>query len=235
MSETDDKALTPQRSIRSFVIRGGRMTVAQERALKELWPKYALEFSGSTLDLDQAFGRRAARRMEIGFGIGEVIAALAAAHPDDDFIGVEVHRPGVGRLLLAAESLRLCNLRVICHDAVEVLKSAVNAASLDEVLIFFPDPWHKKRHHKRRLIQPDFVALVASRLKPQGVLRLATDWHEYAEQILQVCSESPLLENLDPRGYTNRPEFRPATRFERRGERLGHGVWDLAFRRKLTE
>jgi tRNA (guanine-N7-)-methyltransferase len=221
-----------RRPIRSFVLRAGRMTAAQERALAELWPSFGLDFDGRLLDLDAAFGRRAPRCLEIGFGTGEVIGALAAADPRTDFLGIEVHRPGVGRLLLQVRERALANVRIICHDAVEVLASALPNASFDTILIFFPDPWHKKRHHKRRLIDAAFVDLLADKLRPDGVLRLATDWQEYAEQMLAVCTACARLTSLDARGgYVERPEFRAPTRFERRGERLGHGVWDLAYRK----
>ncbi|MBU6379603.1 MAG: tRNA (guanosine(46)-N7)-methyltransferase TrmB, partial [Gammaproteobacteria bacterium] len=181
------------RRIRSFVLRAGRITAAQQRALETLWPRYGLEPplpSAAPLDLDAVFGRHAPRSLEIGFGNGDNLLALAAAHPERDFIGVEVHRAGVGHLLLCAEAAGLDNLRVICHDAVEVLEQAIAPAALDEVLILFPDPWHKKRHHKRRLVQPAFVALLASRLAPGGRLQLATDWEPYAQQMLEVVGAS---------------------------------------------
>jgi tRNA (guanine-N7-)-methyltransferase len=220
------------RSIRSFVTRAGRITEAQQRALEELWPKYGCELEGQPVDLDALFGRRAPRVVEIGFGNGENLAALAAAHPERDYLGIEVHRAGVGRLMLAAEQARLTNLRILCHDAVEVLERGLAAESLDEVLILFPDPWPKKRHHKRRLIQPAFVQLLASRLKPAGVLKLATDWEPYALQMLDVLRACPALANLAADGsFIERPAERVITRFEKRGTRLGHGVWDLAFRR----
>ena len=219
------------RPIRSFVMRTGRMTVGQTRALEELWPKYGVEFSAEPLSLDSLFGRTAPRTLEIGFGNGEHLAALAAAHPERDYFGIEVHRPGVGHLLLVASINNLTNVRVSSHDAVEVLREQIAEGSLDEVLVLFPDPWHKKRHHKRRLIQPPFVELIASRLRPGGVLRLATDWKEYALQMLEVLSAAKtLFINLSPTGdWMPRPEERAPTRFEKRGARLGHGVWDLAF------
>lgn len=224
--------MSQHRPIRSFVLREGRITAAQERALRELWPVYGLEFTAEPLDLDAVFGRRAPRCMEIGFGTGEVIGALAAANPDVDYLGVEVHRSGVGRLLLEAERARLRNLRVICHDAVEVLSTAIRDAALARVLIFFPDPWHKKRHHKRRLIDPAFVALLARKMQVGGVLQLATDWQPYAERMLEVCGADPDFASLSEDGtFVPRPEFRQPTRFERRGARLGHGVWDLAYER----
>jgi tRNA (guanine-N7-)-methyltransferase len=220
------------RAIRSFVTRAGRITEAQQRALEELWPKYGVEYAAQPLDLDSIFGRRAPRVIEIGFGNGENLAALAAAHPERDYLGIEVHRPGVGRLMLAAENAQLRNLRVVCHDAVEVLERQIPPDALDEVLILFPDPWHKKRHHKRRLIQTPFVALVVSRLARGGVLRLATDWEPYAVQMLEVLGANSSLRNLSAdNGFIERPTERVLTRFEKRGARLGHGVWDLAFQR----
>jgi tRNA (guanine-N7-)-methyltransferase len=223
----------PQRRVRSFVLRAGRVTAAQERALVELWPAYGVDFRDTRLDLDAAFGRSNTRRcLEIGFGAGEVIGALAQAHPDVDHLGIEVHRAGVGRLLLHAARADLKNVRIVCHDAVEVLGTAIDDASFDEILIFFPDPWHKKRHHKRRLIDGEFLALLADKMRPGAVLRLATDWEDYAQQILAVGNGAPALESLSPEGaYVPRPDFRPPTRFERRGARLGHGVWDLAYRK----
>ena len=217
--------------IRSFVRRAGRITAAQQRALDELAPRFELT-SSAALDLDQGFGRRAPRTLEIGFGNGENLAALAAAHPERDYLGVEVHRPGVGHLFLLAQQHALLNIRVVCHDAVEVLSSQLAENSLDEVLVLFPDPWPKKRHHKRRLIQPEFVTLLSSRLQVGGVLRLATDWQEYAEQMLLVLGDCAQLQNLSPtREFMPRDAGRLLTRFERRGQRLGHGVWDLAFER----
>jgi len=221
------------RSIRSFVIRAGRITEAQQRALEEQWPKYGVEFEPQPLDLDALFGRQAPRVVEIGFGNGENLAALAAAHPERDYLGIEVHRAGVGRLMLAAETGQLTNVRISNHDAVEVLEHQLPAQSLDEMLILFPDPWHKKRHHKRRLVQSPFISLAASRLRPGGVLRLATDWEAYAVQMLEVLGASDVLVNeSSDGGYIEKPAERITTRFEKRGQRLGHGVWDLAFRRK---
>jgi tRNA (guanine-N7-)-methyltransferase len=221
------------RPIRSFVIRTGRITEAQQRALAVLWPKYGVEFDPQPLDLDALFGRHAPCVVEIGFGNGENLEALAQAHPERDYLGIEVHRSGVGRLLNAIDGLGLTNVKVVCHDAVEVLQHQLPLQSLDELLILFPDPWHKKRHHKRRLIQPPFVELAASRLRTGGLLRLATDWEAYAAQMLEVLSACPSLENMSSTGgYIERPAERVVTRFERRGERLGHGVWDLAFRRR---
>ena len=223
----------PERRIRSFVLRAGRITAAQQRALDELWPRYGLSMH-ALLALDEVFGRSAARSLEIGFGNGDNLLALARAHPERDFIGVEVHRAGVGHLLLEAAAADLHNLRVVCHDAVEVLQQLIAPAALDEILILFPDPWHKKRHHKRRLIQADFVELLSSRLADGGRLQLATDWQPYAEQMLEVVGASPHFLNLaGVEGFMPRPEWRALTRFERRGQRLGHGVWDLSFARRV--
>ena len=219
------------RPIRSFVMRTGRMTSGQARALDDLWPRYGVEYSPAPLDLDALFGRRAPRTLEIGFGNGEHLASLAVANRERDYLGVEVHRPGVGHLFMLAASNDLTNVRASAHDAVEVLRDQIAPAALDEVLVLFPDPWHKKRHHKRRLIQPPFIELVATRLAPGGVLRLATDWEEYAVQMLEVMRGNPRFTNLSPGGdWMPRPEERAPTRFEKRGARLGHGVWDLAFR-----
>jgi tRNA (guanine-N7-)-methyltransferase len=220
----------PARTVRSFVTRAGRVTAAQERALAELWPKFGVPFESQGLDLDELFGRQAPRVMEIGFGNGDHLAGIAKARPERDYLGVEVHRAGVGRLLLAIEAEKLANVRIVCHDAVAVLEEQIPLASLAEVLILFPDPWPKKRHHKRRLIQSPFVALLAARLKKGAVLRLATDWQPYAEHMLEVLDAAPQLTNLAaPERFMPRPE-RAHTRFELRGERLGHAVWDLAYR-----
>jgi len=222
------------RPIRSFVMRAGRMTVAQTRALEELWPRYGVEYSPQPLSFDAVFGRAAPRTLEIGFGNGEHLATLAAAHPERDHFGIEVHKPGVGHLLLLAATNNLSNLRVSTHDAVEVLREQIAPASLDEVLVLFPDPWHKKRHHKRRLIQPPFVELIAARMRPGGRFKLATDWEEYALQMLEILgAANTLFKNLSPTGnWMPRPEERAPTRFEKRGARLGHGVWDLGFERR---
>lgn len=220
------------RAIRSFVTRGGRITPAQERALQELWPRYGVEPGDGPLDLDALFGREARRIAEIGFGNGDHLLALAAARPAEDFLGIEVHRPGVGRLLLQLQERGLGNVRVICRDAVEVLERHLGGPCLDEILILFPDPWPKKRHHKRRLVQPAFVSLAAERLKSGGALRLATDWGPYAAEMLETLSAEPRLRNVAADGrFVPRPPERSPTRFERRGERLGHEVWDLEFRR----
>ena len=221
------------RTIRSFVLRAGRMTSAQQKALDELGPRYGLPYATQPVDLDALFGRPARRVLEIGFGTGSHLASLAAAQPEVDFLGIEVHPPGVGFLLQLVATQGLTNVRVSNHDAVEVLTHQIPPASLDEVLILFPDPWHKKRHHKRRIVQDGFLELVAGRLKAGGVLRLATDWVPYAEHMLECLPRSPHFENLSPSGdYVPRDAVRTPTRFERRGERLGHEVRDLAFRRR---
>jgi tRNA (guanine-N7-)-methyltransferase len=224
---------TPRhRPIRSYVLRAGRMTEGQQRGFDENWGLYGLEYRPQLLDFDAAFGRPGRRVLEIGFGMGQSLLTMAAAEPETNFIGVEVHRPGVGKLLLGMREHQLSNIRVYCHDAVEVLNNCIEPGSLDTIQIFFPDPWHKKRHHKRRLIQPSFVELLGSRLKPGGVLHLATDWENYAEQMLEVLGADPHLHNMaGPGQYAPRPAHRPLTKFERRGERLGHGVWDLLFSR----
>ena len=225
-------ATTPRRGIRSFVMRAGRATAAQLRALEELWPIYGIE-SKEPLELDGVFGRRAPRMLEIGFGAGEALLAFAQAHPDIDCLGIEVHRPGVGHLMLGAHTAGLKNLRVMDRDAVEILRDQLPEASIAIAHIFFPDPWHKKRHHKRRLIQAPFAALLARVIEPGGTLRLATDWEHYALQMREVLDASTDFDNVaGDAGFIERSALRPLTRFERRGHRLGHGVWDLEYRRK---
>ena len=222
----------PARGIRSYVLRAGRITPAQRRALEELLPRHGIPYAPAALDLDRVFGRAAPRVLEIGFGNGDALVEVAARSPGRDFIGVEVHPPGVGHCLLAVESRGLANVRVIVHDAVEVLAHQIATASLDEVLLYFPDPWPKKRHHKRRIVQPEFAALVADRLKPGGRFKLATDWEPYAAWMLEVLDASPALANAAPAGgCVERPE-RGETRFERRGQRLGHRVFDLEYVRR---
>jgi len=220
--------LQERRPIRSFVLRQGRISNAQRRALADLLPVYGVPFSPAALDLDRVFGRAAPRILEIGFGMGETTATIAQQHPEKDFLGVEVHTPGVGSLLKRVAELHLKNVRVIQHDAVEVLRHMIPPAALDGVHIFFPDPWPKKRHHKRRLIQPPFLALLASRMKREATVHACTDWEDYAQQMLEVLSAEPLLENTVS-GYADRPHTRPQTKFERRGLELGHRVWDLVF------
>jgi tRNA (guanine-N7-)-methyltransferase len=221
-----------RRPIRSFVLRAGRMTPGQQRGFDENWGRWGLDAAASTLDFDQVFGRGGPRVLEIGFGMGQSLVAMAAAAPETNFIGIEVHRPGVGKLLHSMQEQGVDNIRVYCHDAVEVLRDCIPPASLDAVQIFFPDPWHKKKHHKRRLIQAPLVQQLVQCLKPDGVLHLATDWEDYAVQMMAVLSATPGLSNTHGEGqFAPRPEHRPLTKFELRGERLGHGVWDLVFRR----
>ena len=226
-------AIEHPRSIRSFVMRGGRITEAQQRALDCLWPQYGIGFQPAPLDVDAVFGRRAPVTLEIGFGNGDNLVAQAGMHPERNYLGIEVHRPGVGRLLLGLEERQLPHVRVICHDAVEVLAHQVAPQTLDEVLILFADPWPKKRHHKRRLVQAPFVELVTDRLRAGGVLRFATDWQPYADAVLEVLNATAQLHNLADDGtFVPRPTERTPTRFEKRGARLGHAVWDLAFERR---
>ncbi len=230
---TDSQDEVPElhrRRIRSFVTRAGRVSTGQRRALDELGPRFVLPFDGQLLDWTGAFGRSGARVLEIGFGMGATTAEIAARRPDDDFLGIEVHEPGVGALLKLIEEQNLTNIRIIQHDAVEVLEQMLPESGLDGVHIYFPDPWHKARHHKRRLIQPKFVGMLASRVRTGGYLHLATDWENYAEQMLEVLSAEPTLQNTVA-DYAPRPDYRPVTKFERRGLRLGHGVWDLMFRK----
>ena len=236
MSEIDESPASQQpyrRSVRSFVIRRGRSTVAQQRALDELWPKYGIELGAEPLDLDAAFGRNAPTLLEIGFGAGEALLSFAQANPAWNCLGIEVHPPGVGHLLLGIERAQLSNVRVIMHDAVEVLEQRMPPASIGLVHVFFPDPWPKKRHHKRRLIQPKFAALLARVLAPGGRLRLATDWEPYAHHMREVLDPlHDFVNRAGDSGFVPRPDERPLTRFEKRGHRLGHGVWDLEYRKE---
>ncbi|MGA8049709.1 MAG: tRNA (guanosine(46)-N7)-methyltransferase TrmB [Burkholderiales bacterium] len=221
-----------KRPIRSYVLRQGRTTPAQQRALGELFARYGIEFRDAPLSPVEIFGRKAPLVLEIGSGMGESTAAIAAAQPGTDFIAVEVHSPGVGSLLRKIEALELRNLRVVRHDAVEVLSHMIDDGALAGIHLFFPDPWPKKRHHKRRLVQPGFAALAARKLAPGGTLHAVTDWVDYAEQMLAVLSAEPLLENT-AHGFAPRPAHRPPTKFERRGLELGHPVHDLLFRRRM--
>jgi tRNA (guanine-N7-)-methyltransferase len=217
--------------IRSFVLRQGRVSKAQRRYHDEMMGRVGIPYAPSPLDFDAVFGRRAPRVLEIGFGMGETSAAIAEANPQNDYLGVEVHTPGVGSLCKLIAGKGLANLRIIQHDAVEVLRDMIPARALDGIHVFFPDPWPKARHHKRRLIQPPFAALLAGRLKAGGgYVHLATDWENYAEQMLAVLLAEPSLANTAG-GYVPRPAYRPPTKFEQRGLRLGHGVWDLVFTR----
>ena len=229
---TPEQPLEHRRTIKSFVMRAGRTTLGQQRGIELGWPKFGLELSDGLRDFDQVFGRQAPRTFEIGFGMGHSTLEMAAAAPEQDFIGVEVHKPGVGALLSGLLSQNLQNVRVYSCDALEVLRECVADASLDRVLLFFPDPWHKSRHHKRRIVQPAFAELIRQKLRVGGVLHMATDWQPYAEHMLEVLSAAPGYRNLATDGaYVPRPAERPVTKFERRGERLGHGVWDLKFQR----
>jgi tRNA (guanine-N7-)-methyltransferase len=219
------------KAIKSYVLRAGRTTSGQSKAFAELGPRFLLPYQSTLLDAPAAFGRSAPLILEIGFGMGDATAHIAGVRPDDNFLCCEVHEPGVGALLKRIGEQDLHNIRIVQHDAVEVLEHMLAPASLDGVHIFFPDPWHKKRHHKRRLIQPPLVAKLAARLKPGGYLHCATDWQPYAEQMLQVLGAEPLLQNTAA-DYAPQPAYRPLTKFENRGLRLGHGVWDLVFVRR---
>ena len=216
--------------IRSFVLRQGRVSNAQRHAVDTLLSVYGIAFAPGALDFERVFGRRAPMILEIGFGMGETTALIAKTHPENNYLGIEVHTPGVGALLKLTGEKGLSNLRIIQHDAVEVLEHMIAPATLAGAHIFFPDPWPKKRHHNRRLIQPGFVALLASRLAPGAYLHAATDWKEYAEQILAVFSAAHGLVNTAP-GFAPRPDYRPLTKFESRGLKRGHGVWDIVFRK----
>lgn len=241
-SDRDDSkkpftAIEGRRQVRSFVLREGRQTTSQQRAMHELWPRHGIDYTATPHNLDVLFERHAARVLEIGFGNGDALLHAASTDPDRDYIGIEVHSPGVGRLLNAIDAGGLTNLRVYRHDAVEVLQHEIGEGALDELRIYFPDPWHKKRHHKRRLINPEFAALLASRLRLGGVLHLATDWQDYAGQMWNVLDAQPRLRNRHgPRGFATQSGSidqapRPLTRFESRGLGLGHGVWDLFYDR----
>lgn len=232
MSASSDQDSAHPRRIRSFVLRQGRFTPAQQRAFDEHWSRYGLDYAGAPRDFAKAFGRTAPLVLEIGFGNGEQLLHSVQAEPERDFIGIEVHRPGVGRLMNALADAEVGNVRLYNHDAVEVLEREIADAALAEVRIYFPDPWHKKRHQKRRLIQPEFLALLASKVAPGGRLHLATDWADYAEHMRGVLDEAPAW-RPDPRHAAPdvRPPWRIETHFERRGLRLGHGVWDFVHER----
>lgn len=223
----------PLRTVRSFVRREGRLTPGQQRAIDTLWSQFAIDEGDSLIDLNTLFGRDAPKIIEIGFGNGASLAQMAAAQPEHDFLGIEVHRPGVGQLLKAIEEQGLTNLRVACTDAVILLEQRIKDSAIDRLQLYFPDPWHKKRHHKRRIIQPSFVNLLAKKIKSGGHLHMATDWQHYAEQMLEDLSNCDSFSNCgDETGYIPRPDYRPLTKFEQRGHKLGHGVWDLLFQRK---
>ena len=227
-----DTTAAPHRAIKSFVLRQGRVTKAQEEALTNLWPVFGIEPNDMPLDFPTLFGRVAPVTLEIGFGNGDSFAQMAAAAPERDFIGIEVHTPGVGHLLKLIGDWGLQNVRVMNTDAVEILQQRIPVHSLDRVQLFFPDPWHKKKHHKRRIVQLPFVSLLASRLQTGGVFHMATDWENYAEYMADVMQTSPDFVNLAPQPpYSPRPDTRPLTKFENRGLKLGHGVWDLLYQK----
>ena len=227
MTEATDLS---KRHIRSYVLRQGRVSVAQQRAIDTLLPRFGVPYVARPLDLDREFRRSAPKILEIGFGMGDSTATIAKAHPENDYLALEVHTPGVGNLLKLIDAEHLSNIRIMQHDAVEVLRDMIGDGVLDGVHIFFPDPWHKARHNKRRLIQAPFIAQLVRKLKPGGYIHVATDWQDYAEQVLAVLSAEPLLKNTAP-DYAPRPDYRPLTKFEQRGIKLGHGVWDLIFTR----
>lgn len=231
MTEKNHSADKPiLRTIRSFVRREGRMTPRQHVALESLWPRFGVENLGNELDFVSLFGREAPVILEIGFGMGQSLLTLAMQNPGNNYLGIEVHRPGVGLLLANLAEHNVNNVRIIMADANDVLAQAIPNASLEALLLFFPDPWPKKRHQKRRLVQPSFVSRVADKLKMGGYLHMATDWENYAEQMLVVASNCSALDNVAGKGqFTPRPDSRPVTKFERRGQKLGHGVWDLVF------
>jgi tRNA (guanine-N7-)-methyltransferase len=219
------------RPIRSFVLRQGRVSNAQRRAYDMLLPQFGIPYAVQPIDLDRVFGRRAPKILEIGFGMGETTATVATQHPENDYLGIEVHTPGVGSLLKTIAERNMTNVRIIQHDAVEVLRNMIAPDTFDAVHVFFPDPWPKKRHHKRRLLQPPLISMLCERMKPGAYVHVATDWQNYAEQILDVFRSEPRLANT-AEGYAPRPDYRPQTKFETRGLKLGHGVWDVIFRRR---
>ncbi len=229
MSQVDP---TQTKRIRSFILRQGRLTAGQQHAIDHYWEHYVLE-PESNYDLDTVFGRQAPRILEIGFGNGDSLLQMAINHPENDYIGIEVHRPGVGHLLLQINAHQVNNVRIYCHDAVDILERKIADHSLAGVQLFFPDPWHKVRHHKRRIVRSEFVSLLTHKLQTNGYFHAATDWQNYAEHMLAVLSAEALLQNTSPTNdYCPRPDYRPLTKFENRGLRLGHGVWDLIFTRR---
>ncbi|PIE20389.1 MAG: tRNA (guanosine(46)-N7)-methyltransferase TrmB [Neptuniibacter caesariensis] len=230
MSAENSTEQKHMRTVKSFVLRAGRMTEGQQKAMDAVWPKMGLELQQGMLDLQEVFGREAPVVLEIGFGMGDSLVEMAKDQPEKNYIGIEVHRPGVGRLLSNAEKAGLNNIRVFCDDAVEVLAQCIPDGSLSCIQLFFPDPWHKKRHHKRRIVQPDFAQTLRKKLKVGGVFHMATDWENYAEHMMDVMSAAEGYQNVAGLGqYSPQPEWRPVTKFQKRGERLGHGVWDLMF------
>ncbi|MBS3805175.1 MAG: tRNA (guanosine(46)-N7)-methyltransferase TrmB [Oleiphilaceae bacterium] len=230
--QTGPEPVTTRRGVRSFVLRQGRMTAGQKKAYERSWPKYGLTREQGMIDPREVFGREAWLNLEIGFGMGQSLADMAEAAPEQDFIGVEVHLAGVGALLKEVEDRGLENVRVYAIDANEVIDFCLPDAGLDRVMLFFPDPWHKKRHHKRRLLQPEFVQRIRHKLRVGGIFHLATDWENYAEQMMEVLSDAEGFANAEGNGqFAPRPDHRPVTKFEKRGADRGHGVWDLVFRR----
>tara|TARA_B110000003_G_scaffold228007_1_gene229408 strand:+ start:729 stop:1424 length:696 start_codon:yes stop_codon:yes gene_type:complete len=221
-----------KKSIRSYVVRAGRMTEAQRKAYEVSWPTYGLKLDNGVIDTDAVFGRSGPKVLEIGFGMGDSLVEMAVAEPETDFIGIEVHPPGVGTIMNNARLQELSNLRIYLADANDVLDECFTEQSIDRLQLYFPDPWHKKKHNKRRIVQSDFVQKVRQKLRTDGILHMATDWQHYAEQMLETLSEAEGFENCAGDGaYSERPEYRPLTKFEKRGQRLGHGVWDLLFRK----
>lgn len=220
-----------RREIKSYVVRGGRLTPSQQKAMEQYWPLCGLERQNGRLDTTAVFGNKQPLVFEIGFGMGESLVQMAKAHPHQNYIGVDVHPPGIGTILRSIAEHQLKNVRVYQDDAKLILSECIPDKSLDRVQIYFPDPWHKKRHHKRRLIQPEFMGQLLPKLKPGGIIHLATDWQDYAEQMLEVLSAIPDLENCAGAGNYSTEHERPITKFEMRGERLGHGVWDLLFKK----
>lgn len=231
MTEQTDK----KRLVRSYVVRGGRLTPSQQQAMETLWPLYGLDADQGRLDRQEIFGRHAELVFEIGFGMGDSLAAMALQNPDRDYIGIDVHPPGIGTLLRDIREKGITNLRVMQGDAVQVLENCFDDESIDRIQIYFPDPWHKKRHHKRRLIQPPFVERLAKKMPEGGILHLATDWENYAEQMMEVLSASPSFRNQAGEGQFSSSHERVETKFERRGNRLGHGVWDLLFEKVASK
>jgi len=233
MQDKHDGKPSPKRAIRSYVLRTGRMTSGQQQAYDEGWQRWGLKHNDGKLDVAECFGRPGPLVLEIGFGMGHSLLTMAQAAPGSNFVGIEVHTPGVGKLIQGMEQQAVDNIRIYRHDAVEVLRDCIADASLDTVQIFFPDPWHKRKHHKRRMIQAAFIERLHSKLKPGGLLHLATDWEDYARQMMRVLGAAKGYSNtIGPNQYAPRPGHRPLTKFERRGERLGHGVWDLMFTRQ---
>ena len=222
-----------KKSIRSYVVRAGRMTDGQRNAFDTSWPAYGLKLADGAIDTDAVFGRTGPKVLEIGFGMGDSLLQMAAAEPETDFIGIEVHPPGVGTLMNTAKAEGISNLRIYLADANDVLEECFASQSIDRLQLYFPDPWHKKKHNKRRIVQPQFVQLIRDKLEIGGVLHMATDWQHYAEQMLEVLEVAPGFKNtVGEQQYSPRPDYRPLTKFEKRGERLGHGVWDLLYQKQ---